>query len=236
MSTTCYFTAEGGTNGSNLATGGTGAGDGSPLQFVVIGTNGTAIYDNTHVAHGSLAVKTATGATATPTTFGWTTATGSPLTSWFRCYLYFTANPVGSGTRFFLITDSTGNGCTRFIINTSGKVVAQDSAGSIIITTTNAISLNQWVRVEGMSFLNASTGQMEIKLYNSPESTTPTETLTSAASQNTLSGTQTRWVFGPDANLANQGPYWIDDFAVSDAGYIGPFIPSVPQTLMMGLG
>lgn len=219
---------EGGTNGTSITHANSGGTSGTAFDFVTVGTGGTCQYSNTQAAHGSLSCNVATGSTATGTSFGWTTTFGTPTQAWFRCYLFFTANPATS-CRFYTTTNTSGTGLARWLVNSSGKIVVQNDAGSNItgMTSTNSIPLNAWFRVEGMMILSATVGQVETKLYLTPDSTTADETDTSAATQATLTGTISGWQFGPVAAVANQGPIFIDDVALSSTGYPLPVVNTI---------
>jgi hypothetical protein len=92
----------------------------------------------------------------------------------------------------------------------------------VILTTTSSVPLGQWFRVEGYITSNASTGQAELRLFSSPDSVIPTETQTSGADQDTLGGVLNQVRFGLATGSAAGLSWWMDDVAVSVAGYIGP--------------
>ena len=75
----------------------------------------------------------------------------------------------------------------------------RDSGGTARITTANTVPLNAWYRAEGLVTSNATAGQLEVKLFDSPDSTTPTETQTSAADLDTLGGNINQVRFGPSS-------------------------------------
>ena len=98
----------------------------------------------------------------------------------------------------------------------------RDTSGNVIITTTTTVPLNAWYRVEGYVTSNASTGQMEMKLFTSPGSTTPAETQTSSAAQDTAGGNLYQMRFGPSSAGVTGLTYYMDDVAMSTSGYVGP--------------
>lgn len=218
---------ESGTNGTTITTanssysaiGGTAMGN---AFDVTDSTSDTLVFDNTHAAHGTYSCKLATGATAENVYVGWTTSismTGSQI--WYRLYLYFTANP-GTAFRILLINSSGGTNIA-VVVNTGGTLRVNNSAGSQISVTTASIPLNQWFRVEGYCICSATVGQSQLILYDTADSTTPTETDTTAATQNTGAGPVTGAYFGETGTtIADLGPYWQDDVGVTDQGYLGP--------------
>lgn len=200
------------------------SGGGSDSTFDVVQAppaGGTLASDSTHAAHGSLGCKVATGATSGNTYVSWTTSldTGS-LTVWWRMYLYFTANP-GANVRVKALLNS-GNLVCGCIISTSGLVITNfASAGTTATTSTAAIPLNQWFRLEGKDIVSTSVGQTEVKLFSSMDSTSPTETDTSAATQNNGSAFSALRM-GATTSAANVTAFWMDDVGYSDTAYIGP--------------
>src|SRR5262249_14116666 len=134
---------------------------------------------------------------------------------WFRLYLYFTANPVNSHRVFS--ASAGGSSAAALFMQTNGQLKFNNTSGSAIFTTTAAIPLNQWFRLEGFVVGDASVGQVSLSLYDSADSTSPTETDTSTANQNTA-GPVTDVRFGVGTAVANAGPYWMDDIGVSTTG------------------
>lgn len=149
-----------------------------------------------------------------------------------RAYLYATANPATE--------DIWLNQCQSHAISirTDGKVKIFDSLafGGHSATTTTPIGLNQWVRLEWhMVYGAGSTGSFELRLFNSPDSTTPTET---------ISGTN--WYMGTSNNLARIGngtplhagttwgsDIWLDNLVAAAEDWPGPAgtEPDDPETL-----
>jgi len=225
--TTLVNSFEGGTTGTTISTGNSGPGSGNAFDAVSApGGGGTLAFSNAEAAHGSLACDLATtGTTGTPYV-AWTTSMGSQAQVWFRLYLYFTANP--SATQRVFAALQGGTACATIAVGTSGKLQFLNAAGSAIFTQTGTIPLNQWFRIEGFIIGSATVGQVELKRFNSPDSTVASETNTSAASQNTTGAMDTyRFGHGAGSALANLGPWWQDDIGLSNGGYLGPVIPPV---------
>ena len=127
-------------------------------------------------------------------------------------------------------------------LNTSGKlVVTYSSSGTTFVTFTTSVSLNAWFRVEGFVVASATTGQVSASLYNTANSTTATETHTSAANLDTAPGNPASYNFGIFSSAASIGPFWMDDIALSSTGPVGPYggktrtrasLPSIIATTM----
>ena len=87
-------------------------------------------------------------------------------------------------------------------------------------TSTNSVNTAGWFRVEGFVTGNASTGQISMSLYNTPDSVTATETFTSAGTVNTTAA-----VNGIRYGTNTQSPsytWYMDDLGASDTGLLGP--------------
>ena len=91
----------------------------------------------------------------------------------------------------------------------------------MIFTTTNTVPLSTWFRVEGYVTSSATVGQVELKLFSTPDHTTPTETQTSSA-RRTRSAAPQPGRYGLATGGTAGVTWWMDDVAVSVTGYIGP--------------
>lgn len=235
--TTLTNSFEGGTGGTTITAGNSGAGSGNAFDAVTgPPASGTLAFDSTEAAHGSLSCKLATGATSGQDLVRWSTSMGTQSQVWFRTYLYVTANPA---VAFRPVGFATGGGsnCGQIFVNTTGKISFSNAAGTSVITSATTIPLNAWFRLEGFIIGSATVGQLEFKLFDTPDSATPTETQTSAASQNT-NGPMGLYSYGITSALANVTAFWMDDLGLSNIGYIGPvpvFIPpQAPQQIPPG--
>lgn len=212
---------EGGTNGTTLTTGNTGGASGNAFDAVNIGTGAANTFDNAQAAHGTLSNKVSTTATVSSCYDEWNTSMGTLSQVWFRGYYYFTANPAATVRLWSCLVTSTT--CAAVRVTTTGTLQFTNTGGTVILTSTATVPLNQWFRVEGFVIGSATVGQMEMKLFKTADSSTPDETDTSTAVQNT-SGSPNTYRFGVTSALANAGPYWMDDLGLSDSGYIGPAV------------
>jgi hypothetical protein len=225
----CCF--EGGTSGIAIPAGpgsggptyaSLGTADGMLFDSVSVSGASTLTYSNTVAHSGSLSCQVYTPSTAACYLM-WNSSglLGNPAAqTWFRIYLYQAANPAS--VHQLCLLNVGGSRAGDLIINASGTLSMRNAAGTVIITTTNTVPLSAWYRVEGYVTSNASTGQMEVKLFDSPDSTTPTETQTSGANLNTLGGAITQVRFGPSSTGVTGMTYYMDDIAASVSGYIGP--------------
>jgi len=219
-------TFEGGTNGTTITTGNSGGGSGTAFGGVTLG-DGTGIFDSTRAAHGSLSGKFTTGATGSQSFVQWTTTRAS--TVYARVYVYLTANPsVPLYVAEF--RDSTAglafNGAV--IIGADGTVRVADSTGNAVANSIATVALNQWVRIEYQVVCNATTGSVTARLYNTADSTTITETVTTTA-KNTGTGADTPR-YGITFAGTSHGPIWVDDLGWSDTDWLGPVPSGTPIT------
>lgn len=179
---------------------------------------GNAItYDNAHV-YGTLAGKyDATGSPAGACAMVWSTGIGT-LTDWYgRTYLYATGNPSGN---YRVCGDINGN---FPIFITSTGIIQMLDQGGLAVQTAASIGLNQWVRIEYHWLNSLTVGQVEVKLFNNPDSASPTETQTSAANRNTSAST-TSLFYGLGSGGSSAGPIWLDNIVAGATSYPGPFI------------
>lgn len=216
--TTLTNSFEGGTNGTTITAANSGGASGNALDVVNIGSGDTVAFSNAHAAHGSLSCQMSTGST-NPCTLVWSTSMGSQSQVWFRIYLYFTAFPSGNFGLFRL--QQTASFCGDIFMLTSGLIRAQNSAFGTVFNTAGTIPLNQWFRIEGFIIGSASVGQISLQVYDTAGSATPTESITSAATQNTF-GAPNTFLYGVSAPSTAISSFWMDDIGLSSTGPLGP--------------
>ena len=214
---------EQGPDGTAVTTANSGGGGDTAFDLVFAGTGASVTYDSTYSAHGTLAAACATTTSSGQAKAEWQpTALGSPSISklWFRCYFYFASLPA-SNCGIAEVLTSGGTECARLIVTSGGVLEFLDSAHATQLTSANTVPAGAWFRVEGYCVGDASAGQLEFRLFLTPDSVTPDETQTSGSALNTT-GTIGEASFGL-AGFAPAGTsVWIDDVGASDTGYIGP--------------
>ena len=221
--TVCTGDLEGGVHGNAVSTSDTG----SLTAFDAAGgsTGDSVKYDNTHVAHGSLAAKMTTGSGGN-LTLRWDLAHFGTLSDWYgRMYLYMTANPASAMT--FFRPQKTTTQAFQLLIDTSGHIVVQDTSSATLATFTNAISLNQFVRVEVHA--NHTGSALEVKLFNSADSSTATETQT--LNSVSMQSNATRLDFRTNITSTI---YWIDQLVGGATAYPGPYPVSTVAPAVSG--
>jgi hypothetical protein len=212
---------EGGSNTTLMTTGNSGGTSGNAFDLCNPGSV-SPTFSSTHAAHGSLAMQVTTTTAAQPFCQWFASITGGPYgTLWMREYLYFTANPTNQHKSFVWATSAANAGSV--FISTAGKILLADSGGTVRVTSTASIPLNAWFRLEGFCVGSATVGQLGFSMWTTSMDSAGAadETQTSAASFNTL-GLLTKAIVGCQSSVASVGPYWIDDYAISSTGAIGP--------------
>lgn len=217
-----------GSNGTGLTLANT-AGGGTAFDALDISGSATAVFDNTHVAHGGLSAK------FTPATDGlaytiWDSPGSTHVAA--RCYIYATAAPSAQVRLMFFAAGSTKISAIDLLA--TGTIAVEDqSGGSTIYNFANAMPLNQWIRVEAEITVGSTTANGTISVaYYAADSTTPIDSYTSSV-RNLGTAAITRNRFGVISSIS-PGPIWFDDVAFEDAasGYIGPFTNQPPTVTL----
>ena len=198
----------------------------------------TNASDSTHAAHGTLGLKIATTGTAAAAYNQWKAAYGTQAQTWFRLYLYFTANPAAANHKLLGMAPTAGGSCGSLYVNSTGHLLMTDSAAATQITSTSTIPLNAWFRVEGFLTPSTTVGQVSFSMWTTSgmdSAGTADEIKTSAATLNTNANVGIL-DFGNDTAVANVGPYWADDIGVSSTGYLGPAVTATSVTAVLPSG
>jgi hypothetical protein len=208
------FTAdfEAGSNGATITTAG---GEASATAFT--GVVGAPTYSNTHVAHGLLAAK------CRHDQDDYVNWAGSDVTeSYGRFYVYCTGVPDG-----YVAIHKTYDGGSPmveiFLGTGDNKIIIRDST-TASVTSTNALATGGWARIEYHIVHSATVGQATVRIYNTPDSSTATEELSSPASWNT--GTKgNSYTFGHIETFSGGGSdidRWFDDLVANATTWPGP--------------
>lgn len=206
-------TFSGGTDGVTLTAGNTGGVSGDPFDTFA----GTPQFesDNATGARGPMTVKFADSAAR----IRWDGFSLAGRDIWVREYFYLTANPSSSDIVTFIAQTTGTNNMTIFVDN-NGKIAVNDTTGAQVGLSSTSVNLNAWFRLEVFCHTGTTTsnGEFEVRLYNSPDSFTITETVSGTG--NNFSTTVPNRVSWPGGT--GIGVYQGDDFAITDTGWIGP--------------
>jgi hypothetical protein len=211
-------TFEGGTDGVTISVANSGGASGDAFSAVV-GTQ--IVFSAAAVMHGGMGMKMDNpGAT---TTYGsWTGFGTLTVRTYFRVYLRLSTIPVTNGWYFGAMRDAADLEFGGLVITTAGMVQARNNANSNIAATVGTVPVNigSYFRLEWAVLPGLTTGELEWRLYNAPDTLMITDTSgndTGLAFRADLGGI--RW--GSKAT-APTGIMEFDDLAVSTAGWIGP--------------
>lgn len=226
--------ADGGTAGQAVTTGNSGGLNGN--AFDSAGGAGQFLYDSTYLIHGPGAWRVSTGATSAQAYVTWQQALQQFPESppawqqmWFRFYMLVPA--VQSQTeRLIGFFNQSITFCAGLLVNTSNKLVWQNSSFVTLTPSNTILPTNQWVRLEGYVVGSLSSGQGEVKIFvgANVEGTIPDETLTTTAVQSFLAPISATRLGQSAGAVPNYGPIWFDEWAVSTGGYIGPVVGNPP--------
>lgn len=202
-----------GSNGATIAT--SDPGDLTPWDGVA-----GAVYSNTHVAHGTLSGKAPGGSS---TQMRWDLLPG--VTEQY-------------GRAYFYLTDYAADNAGMVVGNNSFTAITlwSDTSSSIIQVggTTNFATpyvLNQWMRIEWFIIHSTTVGQVEARLFLDADSTTPTETKTTAANLNT--GTEgTSIEFRSISGTASHDLYY-DALVANATDWVGPVVGATTVDVLM---
>jgi len=214
-------TAEGGTDGVNVSAANSGGASGNAWNTV--NATGTLVYSNAQAIHGSLSYSIVTTTSASAYMF-WNSSsiTVNTKTMYSRCYMYFAAAPPFTG-RFMQFMNSTAQLIGGVGIDVSDKFAIRNSTDTVVATSTTTVPTSAWFRVELYVFSSATVGEMEVKIFLDPHSTTPTETLTTSSTENTRGDDIKDALFGLAGGTVNADLY-MDSMGTQDSGYLGPVI------------
>jgi hypothetical protein len=205
---------EGGSDTTVITAANSGGASGDAFSAVL----GNPTFSVDHPHSGSLGMKV----DAASEWVNWTGLGSLTTDVWIRFYYWVAAKPVGSDLRFARFHTNTGatsgylshrddNGFLM-VLNAAGTGTA---VGSVVVAT------SQLVRIECRIRSATSNGQMEWRLYNSADSATIDDT--NSSSTMVLGANTDEAKFG-NSTTTPTTTFYMDDVAVSTAGWIGPSV------------
>lgn len=142
-------------------------------DYVTNNGAGTLLYD-ADAANGTTSVKVTQGTGALFGAFS-TLLGGSKTDLWFSFELKLTAYATASNHFFRSQTGSPATTGWAIDISSTGATLVRDSANANVKQLTNAIPLNQWVRVEGHVVQAGASSTCQLLYYANVNSTSVTE-------------------------------------------------------------
>ncbi len=179
--------------------------------------NGTPTFDNTAIVSGTLSGKMVSDGT---TSQSFTQALPSSATTrYMRRYFRFAALPVGGMTLIRTRVNATTATTAQVVLNSSGLFQIRDG-NTGVATSTTAVTLNTWVRLEwGVDGTTTNTQTLKIFVLGNYNGSTASETVSGAYTN----GSFDRVIDGLGTALYN-GTAWIDGIADDTSSYVGPMV------------
>lgn len=211
---------EGGSDGTVITTGNSGGPSGDAFDSLT----GSSIltFEDTHPHEGTLGMAQAFAGTSVASHADWLTLGSITTSVWIRTYMWFDALP-NANFRLGIFRTSTPGNSAILQITTAGilRFLRADATTVTASTGSTAIATGQQIRIEARCLSSTTAGEIEWWLYNSPESETPTETI--SVGSEVLGANTDGFFWGTNATTGptNQTIY-SDDLAISDVGKIGP--------------
>lgn len=206
---------EGGSNGVDITPANSGGLSGNAFDNSAP-NGGTIKYDSTVSAHGSVSSKFDLDGTTNPTQLDWIIGPVDEL--WIRFYLRVSALPSAS-TSIGLVETNRGSTEKSLFLWSAGVLRTYDGENGSV-----SISTNSWVRIE--VYFRESTDTQIIRLYLSPESLVPDETIEISSGVDPSNNLINRVSFGDSEGAGQDLNVWMDDIKVSTEGWIGPLVLS----------
>lgn len=193
------------------------------FNVVNIAASTSATIDTSITSHfpGKNWLKFASTVTSN-TNASWT-STGFPTaanTNYARGYFYLTANPSAEHTILAAQT-SAGVSLATLRISSTGKLRLYTTV--LQATSTASVNLNAPFRIEWSILIDGVSGSLVAQLYNSADSTTPTETISFSGNTGT---TQIPGRWGVGLYTSQISTLWVSEIAFSSTTWIGPTAPS----------
>lgn len=208
----------GGSDGTTITTANSGGGSGNAFNLIDLDSQ-TAEFDTGRAAHGFTSGRFVTGGSSGSPYVSWTSGV-SANTVYIRAYLYLSAAPA-SNTNILRVLTGANTIIATIRVNSTGKLAFLYSSGTLGGTSSANVTTGGWFRVEARIVSSTTNGSVEVRLYNDPDSTTITETL-SVSGVNTGSDTAiSRYRAGILSSVTNT-EVGIDDLGFGDADWFGP--------------
>jgi hypothetical protein len=214
--------AEGGTTGTTVTTGNSGAESGTAAASVLINAGNAITFDTAAAHRGGLGYKFDMGTTQ-PCQLTWTLATTIRTVMRF----YFMATALPSANDYVAVYRNATLGPATLTLTTANKFNVQNAAGAGISasTATNAIVANTWYRVELAITKGTTTSNGRIEYaYYIGDSTTAEFSYDSGTTVNAGTTDIASIRLGRNTAGTVAGIRYYDDLVARDlaSGWIGP--------------
>lgn len=208
-----------GSNGGAVTAGNSGGANGDAFSFV----NGSVTYTNSQ-AGGSRGDLVCSIPASSSANIGWDSFSITGRTFYWRLYMYLATSP--NATRDFAYAIASGGFPTVATLSftSADRVQLVNNATDQQLVTASAIALNQWIRIEAMVTVGTTTsnGTCEIRLYNTADSSTATDTVSGSSKD---FGTDLPAMAIVEGN--SQYGYLLDSLVFTDEGWPGSDLAGV---------
>jgi len=206
-------------SGTAISTSNSGASDN---QWNTVSTTiGTAKYDSTFAAHGTLSGQYATTGVSGSPYCAWTSGV-SATTTYCRVYALL---PSSLSSNIVIATLMSG-GITNIAgirLNSAGTITLLWNGTTGSTTSTTTLSTSTWYRFElGATAGTGTNGSATLKIFTAPDGTNPAETLNSGATNTGSSSAISQLRVGMPTGASNTTVN-IDDVVWTDTTYPGPY-------------
>lgn len=205
-----------GVDGRALTAAASGGNGSSPFDAVRVDGNASMRFDSTHTRGVGLSIKHIVGSRANAY-YEWSSSFGRQSQWYGRVYVWFDALPSGD-PRLVRALDGQRLDLSIDLLRT-GKLRIKDSTNTTLATTSQSIATRGWVRIEWQ--VDQRTGTVELRVFNSPNEVTPTETVKTMGGAD-IGRAADRVQIGRSGTQASTSVFWTDDPALSAARYLGP--------------
>jgi hypothetical protein len=233
LSTASIFTVSNGpltagfeTGANNSALSTSDSGNVTPFDAVNCSSAGNSLtYSNTTVKSGLLASKYVFGGTNPTCNWSWSSNFGSQNDYYGRGYFNFSSIP---SSYFRIFTGSSGGAVWSIAVDTSGNIEISGRFGDVLGVSTNTITPSQWFRIEMHIAQGPNNGSLTVRLFLSPDSTTPSETLATGNVSSALGTSTSSLTFGDD--IFSALTFYTDAIAMGADNWLGPAnsVPNAP--------
>jgi hypothetical protein len=160
----------------------------------------------------------------------------SPVAEVFcRVYVKFPTLPADLVPIIQTKGNASADDVGRFTVQTDGRIRLVDGTATTVATTPNDVTgklvAGSYARLEARVVGNAGSGVLELKLFLSPESTTP-DSVTTATSLNTFGLIDRLRVGQSIGQTTDIAAFYLDDLAWDTTGYIGPQFFTIATPLL----
>lgn len=176
---------DGATNGAAVSVANSGQKAGNPVDSVAVGAGAALTWDTSRAFLGNASMAVSTPGTGT-NSYARYDSMYRPTSGGDLCatlWLYFAALPAATMDIFY-VADFSNTRMLQVRLTNTGKIRAYDAGNITIVTMSTTIATGQWIRVDVLYTPHASAGKVQLKLYNTPTNSTPTESTTQFTAQN----------------------------------------------------